>query len=260
MVRELKKRNKDGVLYKRPEAIESLIEVALQQDLERLHRRAWLTERQGGEFLPMECLVHLIRDALRRGERSLFDALLRPLLARAEQMLKAKIPDTGLPNAADIRENILSDFSFLFVEDCHDEQKNELDYFECRFNSAFACFRIDFLRRESTRSKNLEQFPANDEGAGVDSDERSVKSQEVEWSVPATQVQTIFGKERLKAIVGLPEEERKVVILCGVLGFKEESEDPTIVTAATLCGVTGRTIRNRLKRAAAKLSNFREDV
>lgn len=65
MVRELKKRNKDGVLYKRPEAIEYAIKVALQQDMERLHRRAWLTERQGGEFLPMECLVHLIRNAFR---------------------------------------------------------------------------------------------------------------------------------------------------------------------------------------------------
>lgn len=66
--------------------------------------------------------------------------------------------------------------------------------------------------------------------------------------------------ERWYTVAALPEDERKAVILCGVLGLKEESEDPTIVTAATLCGVTGRTIRNRLKRAAAKLSDFREDV
>jgi DNA-directed RNA polymerase specialized sigma24 family protein len=73
-------------------------------------------------------------------------------------------------------------------------------------------------------------------------------------------MQTVFRKERLEAIDKLPFDERKVVILCGVLGVKEESDDPTVVTAATLCGVTGRTVRNRLKRAAAKLSNFKGDV
>lgn len=259
MVRALKKRNEDGVLYKRPEAIETAIEVALQQDIECLRRRAWLTENDS-EFLQMECLVYLIRDALHQSDQSACDALLPALIARAENTLKAKIPDIGLPNAAEIRESILSDLSFLFVEDCQDEQKNELDYFECRFNSAFACFRIDFLRRESTRSKHLEQFPANDDETRPDPDGRPVKTAVGEWGVPATQVRTIFRKERLKAIDGLPEDERKAVVLCGVLGLKEESEDPTIVTAATLCGVTGRTIRNRLKRAAAKLSDFREDV
>ena len=47
-------------------------------------------------------------------------------------------------------------------------------------------------------------------------------------------------------------------MLCRLMGFKEESEDPRERTAATLCDVTGRTIRNRLRRALAKLSNLKE--
>ena len=64
----------------------------------------------------------------------------------------------------------------------------------------------------------------------------------------------------LKAIISLPSDERKAVILCRVLGYKEESEDPSAVTAAKLCGVTGRTIRNRLSRAEAKLSHLQENL
>jgi DNA-directed RNA polymerase specialized sigma24 family protein len=58
----------------------------------------------------------------------------------------------------------------------------------------------------------------------------------------------------------LPPEERDAVILCHVMGYPEESDDPAKRTAATICGVTGRTTRNRLKRAAAKLSRFKEDL
>ena len=77
---------------------------------------------------------------------------------------------------------------------------------------------------------------------------------------PATQESTIFRNDLLKAINNLPPDERKAVVLCHLMGYEEESEDPEKTTAATLCGVTGRTIRNRLSRAAAKLSQFKEDT
>jgi len=53
-------------------------------------------------------------------------------------------------------------------------------------------------------------------------------------------------------------DERDAVVLVHVLGYKVESGDPDEDTAATRCKCTGRTIRNRLMRAAAKLSRFKE--
>jgi hypothetical protein len=44
------------------------------------------------------------------------------------------------------------------------------------------------------------------------------------------------------------------------MGYDVESENPNKTTAATLCGVTGRTIRNRLSNAAKILSRFKEDL
>ena len=79
------------------------------------------------------------------------------------------------------------------------------------------------------------------------------------FRVLPTQEWDVFRKPLLNAIEALPADECKAVILVHVLGYKEESEDPKEETAATRCNCTGRTIRNRLKRAAAKLSRFKED-
>ena len=66
MVRLLTKCNKDGERYTRPRAIECEIEGALRDDLPKLKRRLTVTDRGSSDYLRSECLVHLIRDALRR--------------------------------------------------------------------------------------------------------------------------------------------------------------------------------------------------
>ena len=76
---------------------------------------------------------------------------------------------------------------------------------------------------------------------------------------PATQEDALLLRDVARAIDGLPEDQRKAVVLCLVLGFEAESTDPARTTAATICGVSGRTIRNRLARAATILSRFKED-
>ena len=80
------------------------------------------------------------------------------------------------------------------------------------------------------------------------------------FKIPPTQGSDVFWAQIAKAIEALPADERDAVTLVHVLGYKEESEDPEEETAATRCNCTGRTIRNRLTRAAAKLSRFKEDL
>ena len=71
-----------------------------------------------------------------------------------------------------------------------------------------------------------------------------------------TEENALFRKDFLTAIKNLPADEHQAVVL-RIMGYDEESEDPKKRTIATICGVTGRTIRNRLKRAAAKLSKYK---
>jgi hypothetical protein len=259
MARPLTKKDRSGVLYARSRAVETAIDLAIQQTHEVVRQRAWLSDQTDPGFLLLECLVYFIRDAWRRGDDPAMNALMPPLLARCERMLKAKIPDSTHLNAADIRENIISEFSLLFIEDGNDGHTAELDYYECCFNRAFKCFRIDHIRRETKRSSHFEQFPEQD-SPSHSLDEMPARQLPEKYGTPAIQLGSLFRKERLAAINNLPPDQRKAVFLCGVLGLKEESEDPTVITAATLCGVTGRTIRNRLTRAAATLSKFKGDA
>lgn len=259
MARPLTKRNQYGVPYVRPRALEFEIDDALRLDLSTLRRRLLITDRASPEYLQSECLIHLIRDALRSGDDQRRDAILEVLLRRCEAILKAKISD-GEQNAEKLREMVMSDFAELLASDGRGEQPNELDFYECKFNLAFRTLRIDVIRNEKRHLKRNAQLPAHEDEGEPDAYEDVFARLSEAFRIPSTQESHLFLEELVEAINALPNDERKAVILCHKLGYKEESEDPDEVTAATLCKCSGRTIRNRLSRAAAKLSRFKEDI
>jgi hypothetical protein len=257
MTRPLTKKDKDGNLYTRPLKIEKAIDASMEQETAALQKRAQVADEMSPDYLPTECLVHIIREAKGGGDERRMSALLPWLLARCEAVLLKRIPDKSRANAAEIREEILGEFGVLFAEDGSGRNPDELDFYECRFNRAFRLFRIDFLRSESARTGPLESFPAQDEmGLSPDDEERVSLLPEALRSGP-TQQQSVCHSELMNAVNALPSDERKAIILCCVLGLKEESNDPGETTASKLCGVTPRTIRNRLNKAAQKLSQFK---
>jgi DNA-directed RNA polymerase specialized sigma24 family protein len=200
-----------------------------------------------------------MRDARRRMSDQLMEALFPTLLKRCESNLFVSVPDDGLATAAHVREEILSQFGEMFAEDGLGDNPNRLDYFECSFNSAFRALRVDVVRKEIARLKPLERLPD-------ERDERSETDDEVlsriskAYRTAGTQEVKELGRRLLQGICALPSEERSAVVLCHLLGYEVESDDPSRVTAETLCGVTGRTIRTRLRRAAAKLAKFEQEV
>jgi hypothetical protein len=259
MAKPLTKRKKDGMLYARRASVEAAIELVQTQDLETLRGRLQITDCGSTEYLKTEVLVHLMRDARRRMNEQLMDALFPTLLKRCESNLFMSVPDDGLRTAAHVREEILSQFGEMFAEDGLGDNPDKLDYFECSFNGAFRALRVDVVRKEIARLKPLEWLP--DEG-----DERSETDDEVlsriskAYRTAATQEMKELGQRLLEGICTLPSEERRAVVLCHLLGYEVESENPSRVTAETICGVTGRTIRARLRRAAAKLAKFEQEV
>ena len=260
MVRPLTKTNKDGVRYVRPQAVETEIKVALQEDRTALRRRLMVTDSGSPEYLRSECLVHLIRDALPRGDEDRLNEALPILLSRCEAILKAKIANS-LPGADELREEVLSEFSELLASDGMGERPDELDFYECRFNMAFRTLRIDVVNRELSRLDQIAELPRHEDGDEPHAYEEDAFARLSDaFRTPAVQQSSVFLKELWEAINALPSDERKALILCNVLGYKVESADPDEVTAGTRCNCTGRTIRNRLSQAAAKLSRFKEDL
>jgi hypothetical protein len=96
----------DGTLYTRFPEIEVAVEAALGHDLDRLGSRATIRDRKSPDYLPSECLVHLIRDAHRRGDESRRDRLLVALLERCHAILnkegRRRCPERDYAPQADI--------------------------------------------------------------------------------------------------------------------------------------------------------------
>ena len=263
MAQPLTRTEPDGALYRRPAAVEAQIDAVVLLTLPDLRRRLLVTDRDDAAYLCSECLVHLLRRGRWAGDQALMSAVLPVLLSRCETNLLVTVPDGRMPEAASLRQSILDELTELFVLDGLEENPNELDFYECRFNKAFRTLRIDGVRRAGRRSKEIVDvavLPPSEAKGEPDAYEDAFARVSDAFKVFPTQEWDAFREPFLKAIEALPSDERDAVILVHVLGYKEESEDRDEETAATRCNCTGRTIRNRLTRAADKLARFKEDL
>ena len=160
MAQPLKKVHRDGTLYYRPAGVETIIDAALVQDLATQSQRALIRDYGSADYMPSECLLHLIRDARRRDDDKAFEALLPLLLARCEANLNSRVNST-IPGAKELRREILAEFAELIAIDGTSEDTHKLDYFEVYFNSAFASFRKTRVRDELTRQNRQLPTPAS---------------------------------------------------------------------------------------------------
>lgn len=253
MVRPLNKQRKDGKLYVRPKVVEEQIAAALGEDGEALRERLRIRDKESPRYLRAECLVHIVREASRSGEEQLRNAAVKGLLARCDRMLKLMVSGS-LPDADEIRETVLHRFSVVLARGVVNDRGNELDYYECNFYGAFLALNRSIVRTELNKDERKVEILGGDEidGHGTDS---------LKWVTDALQnPEHLASRDELldRIVEELEPAELTAVVLCRKWGLKEESGDPEEITAATLCNCTGRTIRNRLSRADAKLSRFKE--
>ena len=255
MAQPLTKTTDDGECYRRPAEIEAAIDVALTQGIEQLRARASLRSRSSaGTPLQSEVLVHLLRVARKRSDERALAVFFTALLARCEAILRRKVPDSDLPNAEEVREEILRQFAILLAED-----RCELDFFECRFNQAFRAFRAQYVRPARRTARHVEDVPVSDNEVETTADDVLARLSEAYRSAPTQEEHVERSELRAKlanALNSLPNEQREAVVLVHIYDMKEESDDPAEMTAARKCNVTGRTIRNRLTKARTALAKI----
>jgi len=257
MAPPLTKTTAKGIVYTRPHAVEAQIDEAALLSLSDLKRRLLVTQAEKDGFIRSESLVHFLRKGMRAGSTDTINAILPVLLKRCEKTLQEKI-SRSLPAANELREDILGEFAELLASDGRGDIPDELDFYECKFNLAFRTFWIDRVSREVAHSGRLSAVDFDEELDESPDDQECLKgiSDSLHYDTPEARLRM---QQLLGAIDTLLETERDAVVLVHIMGFKEESKDPKEETAATLCKCTGRTIRNRLASAAAKLALFQED-
>jgi hypothetical protein len=253
MAQPLEKTKPDGSLYTRPAGVEKIIDTALTQDLDTHCKRALIRDYDSADYMPSECLLHLIRKARRADDERAYGALIPLVLARCEANLN-KYVAPELPGAVELRKDILGDFAELLAIDGTPEDNHQLDYFEIRFNGGFAAFRKTRVRDELVfQNRHLpvpESFPESDSVEQELADDFIARLADFQGD-SGNQEDRAFRKQLLAAIRELPREEQVAILL--VHHF-----DYTRAKAAELCDVDERTIRNRLHRAHETLSKLKE--
>lgn len=253
----LTKRSKEGAVYVRPAVVESNIDGTLGQETEELIRRARVPDRHSAEYLRSECLVHVIRHAIRSGDDSRYNSLLPILLLRCEANLNSKISQ-HVPNADYVREEVLGEFSVLFAGEAEDDPPDELDYYEVRFNHAFRTLRCEVLRREC---KNTNRAKVLSDGSETD-DERARSS-----NLPAcrpTQEDGLLLADLATSFSRLPEKIQNAMALKELglaIGSDDHKKDLADGkdTIAARCRVSGRTVRDWLTRAHTHIEQTRQE-
>ncbi len=248
MANPLTKRSREGVLYVRPPEVESNIDGALDQDTGVLIRRAQETDRASSEYLRSECLVHLIRAAICGGDDARYNALLPILLSRCQAILNRKVSDS-VPNAEHVREEVLCELGVLFAAEAGSEPPNELDYYEVRFNDAFRTIRCLVLRRERESTQGaqvLSDGSEAEEGHGQPA------------NLPPCRACQEDGVHLAELLDRLPDDLRRAVVLTE-MGYAAESDNPNTTTVATICGVSGRTVRTWLNQARDQIEQMQQE-
>jgi hypothetical protein len=249
----LTRQRPSGALYKRPPDIDAEIDRALAMSESELRGRLDPTDRD--RQLSLECCVHLLRAAHRRGDVSFRDAVFTALLKRVDRCLVRVVPGY-LPNAEHTRENVRQRVAEIFAKSLY-RGDDRLDMYECRFRKVLRARVFDVQRQEGRHLGDAISLSDYEGGAGPDDDTHGARLPD-ELKVPPEQLDLVTRHELARAIEKLPADQKKALLLVEFMGFKVESNDPQEITAATLCNCKGRTIRYRLARAAKTLKTLLE--
>lgn len=248
-VRSLSRLRKDGIPYTREAAVEAQVR-QLGANGEQT-RRAWmaLADRADSRFVREESLVYCLREYHARGDadRAWFIADL--LVQRVHGHVRREIGCWRLgPDDADdcARDLFAALFESVF------DRSPAFEFWEVRF---WVCLdrRLWNLaqKRQQIRDGELHLADRDDaeQGAG-----EGLLAQ-----IPDAGPGPEALAEYREALSLLTENERLAVYLCHVQGWPEESEKPDQPSAARTLGVTGRSVRNYLRRAEAKLRAWQQD-
>lgn len=261
MVRALTKTKDTGEPYTRRPDTEACLAQAIRQAPATLRARAAIADPRDPGFLPTEALVHLSREALRTRDKLTAETLIGCLGRRCLQMLIRTIRPSKLFDAKEVRQQVQCKLYDLFANEAADSTNNELDFYEVQFNKALAWLRTGVLREAYRRQMHFEApppspTPVKDSDVGHDDvGDIGDSADESPHCDPLMQLESL---DLLRRIQALPAEERNAV-LWKREGYKTESIDPAETTVATLCGVSGREIRDRLGSARARLKRMEEE-
>ena len=140
MATPLTRAGSNGIVVTRPATVEKELEAALLETTNSLRERGAIANRGTTSYLTNEALLHLVRDAHRRGNALRVHALLPLWLKRCKIYLSHERPD--------VAQAIMDELTSWLASD-----NNRLDFFEVRFKQAMRFVRANARRVVRTRAR-----------------------------------------------------------------------------------------------------------
>ncbi len=251
MPKPLKSKDKNGAPFTRPPEIEARLGALETVDAAARLKAFAVTSRKSSDYVPSEALTYFLRRAHATGATDEFKQIFGLLIKRVGQSLFATVSDSRMAGAQGIREEIMGRFAERIAKDCNGRFAM-LDFFEVRFDLAFARFRKSVLRQIGPSSVLTEPLSTDGEEGQDISPEVEEAAADFLGGDPQKIDNPAFRLELDAAIDALPDDQRRVVCLLRQ-GFQTHSEDPNMMTISKMLKCDERTVRNRKVRAYKKL-------
>jgi DNA-directed RNA polymerase specialized sigma24 family protein len=222
--------------YRREPDVERQLEQLRSAPHAIVHRVA--TDRD----LKLETLVSVARSYVRADADKEAGRVLEQIAQRVTGRIYRHLQVWGVRNADDRDDLVQELLHMLFA--CVRSLGREQAFWECRF---WVCF--------DRRAQSLLRNWANSGRPGVSLDE--LAETDPDLLRDHSPISTFDRAAAREALAQLPEPLRTTFYLKYLMGYQEEGGDGQAPTIAKTLGVTGRTVRNYLRRAEILLAEWR---
>jgi hypothetical protein len=141
--------NSAGEVYQRTAAVHSQIEAALTLTSSQLVERARIADHHSPDYFQEECLVYLVREFCRRGDKSIVNDLSEILYDRCKNMIFGRLQALGLQAVDDAFNDVILD---LFASSV-DLGSDRGDFLQVRFGLALQRLIIGVYNHHVRRMK-----------------------------------------------------------------------------------------------------------
>jgi len=247
--------NSAGEMYQRTAPVHSQIEAALTLTSSQLVERARIADHHSPDYFQEECLVYLIREFHRRGDRRIINALSEILIRRCKNMIYGRLQALGLHAVDDAFNDVMLDLFAPIL----DLESDRGDFLQVRFGLRLQRLIIDvynqYVRRIKKEVENTVPLSsiAGYEPDGDDDVRNRIQLDDVVDTSISMEHRTLY-REGLRT---LEEPYRTAFILRHYEGWQIEAKDPSLPTLSRFFKTTPRTIHSWLARAEDILEHWR---
>lgn len=267
-IHPLTRRNREGAVYQRQDVVEEQIRFALTLKSTDMIKRARIRDYTGPDYLKEECLVYLIRDYKRRGERDVIEELSKILLARCSKYINDGLQalSTGKGDHSCTVDHAFQDVVDGLFEQIMDLQSDRGDFLQVRFQVVLEKLRISAFNRyveDLNRSKEAKPWTS------VSGHERNPEEEDKEHRTSNAGLpqeeglsteQQALNREALGEVLDFIEEpQRTAFILRHGYDWPIETKDPRLPSISKFFRRTPRTISEWLKKAEETIEKLRKE-